>query len=846
MTRSPRISGAIAAAALVLVAGAPAVQAQLGPTHIKCLQADAKAGGKLVAKAVKARQKCLDKSLKNADPGDDCSTVAECVGGANSGLACTVDSECPDGSCVTGEPAITIAKLIIKSDAAIDKKCSFLTPPEFGPTQMQFPGKCFDPDPSDAFTSEDLKYCIRTTHPNVAEDLIDLEYGSTTGPLDKEPFKCLQTIAKNGAKFANTKLKAIQKCHDALLKGKLFGFPAADCDTADSKTKAKIDKAESKTRAKIFGKCSDPNIAALTVCSGVCIGGANSSRACTTPSECPGGTCGPATTEAEAEDCIIDTHGKAVDDPYDPTVATLIDYEYAAKQPLCGDNVRNAYEEECDGPDDADCPGQCGAAGGLMGCLCLNIPRERIWEHANADLDNGWTGDSHDSGVVEGGGYVADLYDCDGPGSGDVLCTVGPSCEGGAHAACSKDSDCGVNAPCRKRRTAVGPHCALDVQASCSTNGDCPGGLSIGNVCVKTAHGAPLPISGGGVSVCVVNIFREDVVGTRNLDTGAGAVFMRQSSVTHLGPTQQQPCPVCGGFCADPVGGARNLCSSDDDCKAGAQRPADVACTLSGICSFGPNVDKSCRPDPPYGGGTDYFGNTSVDCPPDPGQNISGTGLDIIWNPVGTGTTSATPTYTCNAPGFGGKECVGGPNAGKTCTASSQCTPGTCNGLCYCPQTGGGTAQRPNRCDSACVGGDNDGELCAFDTDCPNGGFCHLADCRLNPLDPNGPTEGICASGPVKGVCANHPFKTCNVDGDCAGFNCPFCDPGETCVLGNSQCFPSGGYERVGTPDPTTPIVGAVYCIQATTSAAINNTAGLPGPGAIKQWEDPYLYGFTP
>ena len=827
MTRNLRISGTIAAAALVLVAGVPAAQAVLATTQIKCLAKEAKAGGKFVAKALKATQKCKDASV-NAVAGDECSsTPVVCVGGANAEASCTVDSECPGGSCAAALEG-KIDKLKTDLIASIHSKCFFLTPPEFGPTAMLFPGKCPDLNPADAFTFTDLEYCISTSHPTVVADLIGIEYGSTTGPLGSTDLKCQQTIAKNGAKFVNTKLKAIQKCHDGLLNGKLSGFAAGSCRTTElSPAKATIDKAETKTRTAILDKCTDGNILALDVCDP------------------------KATTAVGAADCIIATHGDAVDNN-DPTKASLIDFEYAAKQPVCGDNFVNAYEEECDGTADGVCPGLCGAPGGLVACLCTTIPRERIWEHSNADLDNGWTGDSHDSGVVEGGGYVADLYDCNGPTGSDPLCTVGPSCAvenppfSDIHAPCSKNSDCGLNGPCRKRRTAVGPHCALDIQQACSGNGDCPGSTELGNVCLKTAHGAPLPISGGGVSVCVVNIFSADVTGTRDLVTGAGAVFMRQASVTHLGPSMQQPCPVCGGFCADPPGGARNLCTSAANCLAGPDRPENVPCTADTICSFGPSVDKACRPDPPYGGGTDYFGNTSVDCLPPPGQNISGGGLDIIWNPVGTGTTGMKPTLQCNAFGFGGTECVDGPTPGKTCASNGDCGGGTCNGLCYCPQTGGGTAQKPNRCASACVGGSNPDELCTVHSECP-GGFCHLADCRVNPLDSSNPNfDGICTSGPVAGTCQFHPFKTCNDDGDCAGVNCPFCFPSEQCILKNSQCFPSGGYTRVGMANPITPIVGAVYCIQATTSAAINNTAGLPGPGAIRQFETPYLYGFPP
>jgi hypothetical protein len=511
------------------------------------------------------------------------------------------------------------------------------------------------------------------------------------------------------------------------------------------------------------------------------------------------------------------------------------------------------------------------------------MPRERVFEHANADLDNGWSGQSHDSGVVEGGGYVADLYDCDGPAGPDTLCTVGPSCtvtrcQGGlnagatctadsecpggrcAGAACSNDTQCGVNAPCRKKRTAVGPHCNLDIQQACTNNGNCPG---TGNFCLKTYHGAPLPLSAGGVSVCVLNIFSEDVVGTTDLATGTGAIRLRQDSVTHLGPSIEEPCPACGGFCGDPPNGIRDLCATNADCGAGPLRSTAVRCVTDPICSFGPNVDKDCRPDPPFGGGTEFFGTASVDCPPFAGANISGSGLDILFNPVTTNSVTFKPNVACDQVGFGGKTCVDGSNQGATCTTDSQCPGGTCNFQCFCP-TGGGRTEKPNDCDAACVGGTNDREFCNVDSECP-GGFCHQADCRdttgicqggTNALasctddsecpggtcgDPSGANEGACASGPTQGTCSVHPFKTCLIDTDCQGLSCTFCDPFplETCVIKPRQCFVNSGIIRTGVAalPPADRTGVAAFCEGGTSAPSINNTAGLPGPAAIRQPE---------
>jgi len=39
---------------------------------------------------------------------------------------------------------------------------------------------------------------------------------------------------------------------------------------------------------------------------------------------------------------------------------------------------------------------------------------------------------------------------------------------------------------------------------------------------------------------------------------------------------------------------------------------------------------------------------------------------------------------------------------------------------------------------------------------------------------------------------------------------------------------------RVGTPGTTSDVLAATFCIPATSSPAVNSTAGLPGPGAIR------------
>lgn len=780
MRRSTRIIVTAAAGALALSVGTRAVQAQqnqLSTEARKCLESIAKSSGKFVQKKLKAKQKCIEANLKSP------------------------------GACAQATIDATVAALVSKLSDGIAKKCGPLSPVNFGLGFIGYPGKCEDANPNDGFTLSDIQDCMHDSHEAAVDAMLDVEYGTTAGPItDSALLGCQSTLAKSAAKFLTTKLKAVQKCRNGLNSGKLAGFAAKSCATADSKTQATIAKAESKTRAKIASKCTDAQIAMLDVCN---------------PN---------ATTLMEAQDCLIATHCAAADDPA-PTASDLIDFEYATPA-VCGDNIINSLDEECDGAADAACSGQCGAANGNFACLCLNKPRERVIEHANSDLDNGWTGQSHDSGVVEGGGYVADLSDCNG--TTDVDCTVGPSCSGGTHAACSNDAQCGLFGPCRKERTAVGPHCNLNVQTACT----CPGGVDTcsstlcpgaGNFCKRTFHGPPLPLSAGGISVCVLNIFSEDVVGTKNLTTGAGAVRLRQRSITHLTGTPSQPCPVCGGFCRAPLGGDRKNCSIDSDCPASTLGPPK--CMTDFICSFGTNADQECRPDSPFGGPTALFGNPSVDCPPVPVSNISGSnGLDILFNPASTETVTLLPTVACDDPAFANKRCLGGANQGRVCTNDTECPASTCNNQCFCP-IGGAQKQKPNDCDAACLGGPNDTAVCSVDSECPSG-FCHPADCRL--AFGSGGNDGGCTNT-SEGKCSVSQFRSCSDDAQCQPPACTECAIGETCVITAKNCFVNSGIVRVGVADPDNPVSAAIFCIAATNTSSVDSTAGLPGPGAIIQ-----------
>lgn len=816
-----KVLSALVAGVIGAVGLSSTAHAVLSKQQYKCQTTIAKEGAKFLNGELKTRQKCINANLSTP------------------------------GSCAAPD----VTKLQTKLDSGLAKACDFT--PNSTPGNLAvlgFPGACPDSNSLDGFTLQDLKDCIKDSHEaallgicfggsntgescNLLADcpdsgpgtscrgMLNVEYDSTVvaGPLVDTALKCQKEIAKNEQKLVAAILKNVQKCRNGLLNCKfdvatdttsckISGVQPKNCATDEPKTASAIAKARAKADDAIASKCSDLDTVALKVCE---------------PDQLTG---------AAGATCESDFHNALTDNPNASAAFDLIDYEYAVKG-ICGDNRKNQPSEECDGVSDAACPGQCGAALGFFPCLCQNIPRTRVVEHGNADLDNGWTGQSHDSGIVEGGGYVTDLYDCDGPGGPDTLCNVGPSCSLPPHSPCSPisasppaNADTGNEicatlgqGTCRiTPGGSTGPHCEQDFQKRCDSDGDCA--TFPGDRCLVIAHGAPLPLASGGVSVCVVNEFSEDVTGTTDLATGQGSVRLRQFSTTILGQDQQQPCPVCGGFCSGAAGsqspGARNLCTTNADCTSPA------TCVTDAVCSYGPNRDLPCRVNPPGGGPTEFFGNPSVDCPAV--GNILGK-IDILFNPATTSSVSLTANTFCNRTGYNNKTCVGGPNLNAACLVDSECPGGTCNNQCFC----GGGSQAPNACQAACVGGPDDAAPCTDNTDCTAPGFCHPADCRVNPGDLDSSNEGECTVGPGDGHCSQNSFVSCTADAGCKPPTCAFCDPSETCLTSLRQCFVNPVIQRQGVPGVPDRTSAAVFCIAATGSAAVNNVAGLPGPGAI-------------
>lgn len=191
----------------------------------------------------------------------------------------------------------------------------------------------------------------------------------------------------------------------------------------------------------------------------------------------------------------------------------------------------------------AQCPKR--EAPGLPEQITYTVPA------SGTDLDNGWSGDSHNFPTPEGSTLSFCLSDCDA--------TTNPVCTG--------------NGP-----TGEG-----------SVNGP--------------AFGPPLPLLAANVPVCVINRYAGDMSGVVNLRTGEATAQVNLLSDVYLSiDTPAEVCPRCntnnGGI------GAKGTCSS-------SARRAGQACTVEGLVPVSESagdklykLSRDCLPQPGLRTGT--------------------------------------------------------------------------------------------------------------------------------------------------------------------------------------------------------------------------------------------------
>ncbi len=803
--RFARCAAALVAVTAITVA-APGAHAD----PVKCQREIAKRSAQFAQAKMVALQKCQDAVLKGASTGP-----------------------CPDSktSAKIANAEVKLRSSIAKKCGGSDKSCDGVGDDSLASIGWNG-GACPEFESAgctNAITSCDgIGECLACADEAGVDQAISLYYDALAPTSDGDVSACQRAIGKEATKFFKTKSKALEKCEDGVVKG----ASAGPCP--DAKAGAKIASAHAKEIDKICRACGGDDRAcggsddlapstigfgatcpAVTVPGGASCGGSVATLQdlvtcvdCVTefkadcldalavpgvrpyPPECHAGT-NPATptptaTSAPATPTSTATSGGGATNP----TAT------ATPNPTCGNNTIDPGED-CDGTDGGVCPGQCSASCTCPGSCVLPNPIPEVISlvaKPGIDLDTGWTGIAHDIPGTDDASLLALRV------SGCDLDTGSPTC-----------GECAIDGPI----AFPGPskNCACydvsDPDSSSLTTCDPESPTCAGAETCECFYGPPLPISSGAVPVCVVNRYQGPITGTANVadagpHAGEGAALLRLVSAVHNGIAVDQPCPTCEN---DPT-------------------PRDGI--RGGMCNGGAHPGQPCD----VGGSNPYFGDLSLDCLPSNAANVGN--IQIKFNKATTGTTSLSANLSCTAFGFGSFQCPCDTCAtadAEACSSDAECPPGvTCGGL-------------------RCIGGTDTGTPCADDSECGGGGFCNrpgLATqpnqcsngvCVADPNDHDNPNEARCQTGPNDNLCSIERFRGCTSAADCnppPSGNCASCAPNQTCTTKRRECF-ADPIVRQGAPGTQTAVLAATFCIPPTSSSAINQVAGLPGPGAVVQ-----------
>lgn len=842
----------LVAAGLVLATGtnASAFFAQ----ENSCLSKLGKAIAKVNKIAYKAHAKCLDKEIagKGSLP---CPSVADAVKiqKAIDKAISAGEKSCASTCSVSGVPCVT------------DRTC----PPNLGSVELctggvkgirfdidniGFPGPfcesaVFLNRPID--TGADLGECAGLLASATSTNAINAVYGNITSAslISTTAAKCLATASKAVAKLVSTAAKGILKCRDAVNKGGA-GIALTACATDDAKLAAKIAKAETKLSVLMGKKCIDDDIAELELCNGT------------------------ATTIAEAVACltagareVAESGLQSAERSFSPV--SLVEAAYPPT-PSCGDGVanqvQNAFQllgEECDGDDDSACPGECGAAGDIFQCTCLNIPRARSFADAStSDLDNGWTGKNHNSNIMHGAGFFTERQNCDCDAFDTTI-----TCSGGARTTvCTTNADCELidEGTCTLRSTTCTgsssdqicdtpgdtlPVCAFNPSAtvSCDQFGNFNGENTDGDCTYCDAFNTNPFTSCTDPSDCQAQCY--DALGTpvglcaQQSDCGAGERCQGTCLASEcLILPNGAPIPLSAGgtavcvittFVADSVG-TQDIVTGDaavfidQNSKVHLGLTNQVPCPVcGGFCSSGDRVGDICEGTCSTSGDDCRF---DTDCPS--GETC-------------TDVSAACPNGVCNLSLICGGGGLGGLNNGLGCrieaasdvfgTVSSDCPPDNnisgkglaikffpsttgetahaniepCEALgaenYQCPCVGGGVPGRPvapNDCTAVCNAGPEFGTPCGFGTDNKNG-FSTVCVGGSNP-GTNCQTDAHCNGG----TCSGNPTH-------CVGeidpeFAFDICTTNADCNIGTCEnACPSGRCTQLCLPE-TDPFFGAL------------------------------------
>lgn len=909
---------AIVVSAAALVAFATPASAYWSKQEKKCSGALSKGYAKYQASILKELSRCRDADISGKlDSPDRCVTLPDKstskIDKARDKFVALVAKSC-QSVCNRTNDLSCVADVGCPPNGAVGERCTGKggTNP-FRVASLGFPGPYCDDVLGHAMLSEnDLGTCAAGLVDILVRSVMDNTYAAMdegTG-LSKNAGKCLSSISKAVQKALPKMHKAVGKCRDTNSSTATPDLEPGRCMTDDEKTVAALAKEVGKLRSTIAKKCTAEDVQAFE-------------------GLCQDGGAAPTTLE-DAQDCIADLATELAADARGPTRHTygpigMINVTHPESgYAYCGDGMiqsvrtdRNRIGEECDGDDTPCGGGNCLPPGDLFECTCDDVARELlVIDGERVDSDAGWTGDSHDATHNDNFGYITELTNCQCDEFTQATCTGGSSdnvCDARANMAprCSddvwgsttcdargdgdgygEDSDCFV---CDENSANAGAWCAsgpnpsetlcqsqcfddatglaVDPQVLCGSQDDCDEGETCKGrcdntvTCNKMSEGSPLPLLSAAIPVCITLEYISDVIGTKNIVTGAQSMAYETRSLVQLGLLFAAPCPTCGGICegGDDAGetcfgrcdASGDPCLVDEDCTG----MGDTACTESdaectgGACSLdlrchgGQRDGQLCRPS-----ATTPLGVVSADCPVDPEANNSGLGVeqpfgvmttDVVQHPAG-GPCTATgwSNYDCPCPDDGGvptqpnkcagacnagvneglgcatgagdsgayTKCVGGSEAGAICDADADCTGGTCSGnpkQCTAgnPSRIGLVCTTNSYCDSSPMSGDG---VCV--DACPGG--------RCVPLCY---PEGRCNGGTRDG-------DQCATDVHCGGGTCELFDDEDGLCAGGPLKFRCTGDGYTTLPCAQADVNTQKGC-EAGNDGVLGNGDDIPGSG---------------
>jgi hypothetical protein len=478
--------------------------------------------------------------------------------------------------------------------------------------------------------------------------------------------------------------------------------------------------------------------------------------------------------------------------------------------------------EECD--LDTDCCQGCAiVATGCQHPLCPDAGKLQVWAGVGRDctvdedcpagfcdgglgrcrtgtmLDTGTTGIAHDSDVNDNTTARGSVL-CEGPI--DMLLADTGGC-----GECELAGLDPVTGSCRcanDRRQICDSPFQPDADCGVDTNGD-------PNTC-QCFLAPPFPLSSGGIAVCVLSRFTQDLVGTANVDTGELKTDASLRVEVYLGLDQFNPCPTCDGDTVYADGVRDGVCSFGNN--------LGQSCDATAINHTFPFVRRSCsvsggacekNTDCPAGQSCDSNiadvagGEYSLDCLPATGKNVSGQGLPIAFT-LTAGTQVLEAGLNCPFP-FTASQChclVCNGDTSVPCSSNEECA---ALGAGTCSVAGGGVMNGPNPCISfgkVCTATENN------EAECP------------------GVVETYC-DGFVRAT--GEGYITCASDADC-GFG--LLSAGNCTLSKTRECF-MDSVQADGLAVAGAPLLASVFCVAPVSSAGVNAAAGLPGPGRVLQ-----------